>query len=128
MESMTTQLRSLRYKIMFNEFADNNEIITELEEMENSIGRHVDLPCGQDYKDQDNFITMLKDNNIIYNHGCVGIELHYPYGKKNPQFRLLTEDDGNFSRSDFDMSTYWLNDLIQVAQRTLKYLENHKKG
>ena len=72
--------------------------------------------------DQDNppeLYSPIKHGNVLYVFGqCAGVAL-----VEGMMFDLV-EDDGHWHINDY-MSSYWLNDKIEVLQVLNKYIDNH---
>lgn len=62
--------------------------------------------------------------------GQFGIDFYdFPYtidGKshRNPQFRVFSEDDGNWHFTGFSASIHWLQDLLTTVSRAMVRADN----
>lgn len=63
---------------------------------------------------------------------CTGLNfVFYPrneYNKESVGFKLCIEDDGHYHEKDFEMSSFWIDDLIDTLEKAKQYMyENYCK-
>ena len=123
-EDVTMNLRHLEYEMDNLSRPEIKKLISDIEEISHG---HIDIPNFQDY-DRDEVQQLMKENNIIFEHGVVGIEYQLnKFGEGGHSVRLLIEDDGNLFRSDFEVAAFWLDDIIKVAQKAKEVINGKAK-
>lgn len=119
----------LEYLISAVDKISKEKIKSLLIEIEESYLPRVDIPNFQ-MLDKEETEELMKDNNIIYKGGVVGIEYYfekYEDSKGEATIVFLIEDDGNLFRTDFELGSSWLDDIIRVCSEAKKILKKEKE-